>query len=428
MTPPLPKRLWTWFAQTRVGRSVFRVGLPASNLERSQAMVSSFLLHVQPAKVNRHVLRASTTLGLGLISLYLFFILIVTGILLMFYYVPSTGQAYDVMKDLQFVVSAGLVVRNMHRWAAHLMVLFVMLHLCRVFYTGAYKRPREFNWVIGVGLFLITLGLSFTGYLLPWDQLAFWAITVGTNIAGYAPVVGPQLKFLLLGGNVVGQEALTRFYALHVIVLPAIAGLMISVHLFRVRKDGGLARPDAPGDTVETLPPGQLPTQKSYGLMELARGTTPQVGQNPDDQVFTWPHLIFREILLFLLVVAVVLFLAVFWNAPLEEFANPIHPPNPAKAPWYFLGLQELVSYSAFWGGVVVPGLLVTVLVMLPYLDRSRAGVGRWFARERVVATTIFSTCLVVAIVLTIIGSLFRGPNWSWVEPWQSPPAITETH
>ena len=428
MNAPLPKRIWLWFTKTRVGRSIFRVGLPESNLERSQAMVSSFLLHVQPAKVNRHALRASYSLGLGLISLYLFFILIGTGVLLMFYYVPSTGQAYDVMKDLQFVVSAGLVVRNMHRWAAHLMVLFVMLHLCRVFYTGAYKRPREFNWVIGVGLFLITLGLSFTGYLLPWDQLAFWAITVGTNIAGYAPVVGPQLKFLLLGGNVVGQEALTRFYALHVIVLPAIAGLMISVHLFRVRKDGGLARPDAPGDTVETLPPGQLPTQKSYGLMELARGTTPQVGQNPDDQVFTWPHLIFREILLFLLVVAVVLFLAVFWNAPLEEFANPIHPPNPAKAPWYFLGLQELVSYSAFWGGVVVPGLLVTVLVMLPYLDRSRAGVGRWFARERVVATTIFSTCLVVAIVLTIIGSLFRGPNWSWVEPWQSPPAITETH
>ena len=218
---PLPKRLWQWFTRTRVGRSIFRVGLPESNLERSQAMVSSFLLHMQPAKVNRHSLRASYSLGLGLISLYLFLILIVTGVLLMFYYVPSTDQAYDAMKDLQFVVSAGLVIRNMHRWAAHLMVLFVMLHMCRVFYTGAYKRPREFNWVIGVGLFLLTLGLSFTGYLLPWDQLAFWAITVGTNIAGYAPVIGPKIKYLLLGGNMVGQEALTRFYALHVIVLPA---------------------------------------------------------------------------------------------------------------------------------------------------------------------------------------------------------------
>jgi quinol-cytochrome oxidoreductase complex cytochrome b subunit len=428
VSEPLPKRLWEKFARSRVGRSVFRVGLPKSNLERAQAMVSSFLLHVQPAKVHKHSLKPGYTLGLGLISLYLFFLLVGTGILLMYYYVPSTDRAYNTMKDLEFVVSAGLLVRNMHRWAAHLMVLFVLLHLCRVFYTGAYKRPREFNWIIGVGLFLLTLGLSFTGYLLPWDQLAFWAITVGTSIAGYAPVIGPKLKYLLLGGNVVGQEALTRFYALHVIVLPALAGLGISIHLFRVRKDGGLSRPDEAGDVVESIPLGQLPTNKSYGLMELARGTTPQVGKNPEDEVFSWPHLVFREILLFLLVTAVVLFLAIFWNAPLEEFANPIHPPNPAKAPWYFLGLQELVSYSAFWGGVVVPGLLVTALVLLPYLDRGRAGVGRWFARERVAANTIFSLCLAAAIIFTIIGTYFRGPNWGWVEPWRPPTATVEGH
>ena len=428
MNAPLPKRIWQWFTRTRVGRSIFRIGLPESNLERSLVMVSSFLLHVQPVKVHRHSLRASYSLGLGLILLYLFLILTVTGVLLMFYYVPSTEKAYDIMKDLQYVVSAGLVIRNMHRWAAHLMVLFVLLHMCRVFYTGAYKRPREFNWVIGVGLFLLTLGLSFTGYLLPWDQLAFWAITVGTNIAGYAPVIGLKLKYLMLGGNVVGQEALTRFYALHVIVLPTAALLMVAVHLWRVRKDGGLSRPDEPGDIVQQIELKQLPTNKTYGLMELARGTTPQVGKNPEDEVFAWPHLVFRELLLFLLVTAVVLFLAIFWNAPLEELANPIHPPNPAKAPWYFLGLQELVSYSAFWGGVVVPGLLVTALMLLPYMDRQRKGVGRWFARERAVANTIFSVCLVIAVVLTIIGTSFRGPNWGWVVPWKQPPAITEGH
>ena len=144
--------------------------------------------------------------------------------------------------------------------------------------------------------------------------------------------------------------------------------------------------------------------------------------------MFAWPHLIFRELLLFLLVVAAVLFLAVFWNAPLEGIANTVHPPNPAKAPWYFLGLQELVSYSAFWGGVVVPGALVTALVLLPYLDRKRKGVGRWFASERVVANTIFTICLVIAVVLTIIGTLFRGPNWSWQEPWKKPPVVTESH
>ncbi len=428
MKIPPPKRIWQWFERTRVGRSIFRVGLPQSNLERAQAMVSSFLLHMQPAKVNRHSLRASYSLGLGLISLYLFLILTVTGVLLMFYYVPSTDHAYNVMKDLQFVVSAGLLMRNMHRWAAHLMVIFVLLHLCRVFYTGAYKRPREFNWVLGIGLFLLTLGLSFTGYLLPWDQLAFWAITVGTNIAAYAPYIGPELKYVMLGGNEVGQEALIRFYALHVIVLPTVAGLMIAVHLWRVRKDGGLSRPHEAGDTVEQVELSRVPTNKTYGLMELARGTTPQVGRNPEDEVFAWPQLIFRELLLFLLVVAAVLFLAVFWNAPLEGIANTVHPPNPAKAPWYFLGLQELVSYSAFWGGVVVPGALVTALVLLPYLDRKRKGVGRWFARERVVANTIFTICLVIAVVLTIIGTLFRGPNWSWQEPWKKPPVVTESH
>ena len=422
----LPQQVWTWFAATRVGRSIFRVGPPHSNLERSQAMVSSFLLHIQPAKVNRHALRASYSLGLGLISLYLFFILIGTGTLLMFYYVPSTTQAYDRMKDLQFVVSAGLFVRNMHRWSAHLMVAAVMLHMCRVFYTGAYKAPREFNWLVGIGLFLTTLGLSFTGYLLPWDQLAFWAITVGTNIAGYAPVVGPQLKYLMLGGNVVGQEALTRFYALHVIVLPMIAGLGVAIHLWRVRKDGGLSRPRASDDQVHSLPAEKLPTNKSYGLMELARGSSPQVGHDPDEDVFSWPHLIFRELVLFLVVVAFVLFLAIFWNAPLEELANPIHPPNPAKAPWYFLGLQELVSYSAFWGGVAVPALLVTALAVLPYVDRRREGVGVWFAKERRVATTLFSICVAVAIALTVVGTSFRGPNWGWVVPWKPAPVATE--
>ncbi len=251
---------------------------------------------------------------------------------------------------------------------------------------------------------------------------------MGTNIAGYAPVIGLKLKYLMLGGNVVGQEALTRFYALHVIVLPTVALLMLAVHLWRVRKDGGLSRPDEPGDIVQQIQLKQLPTNKTYGLMELARGTTPQVGKNPEDEVFAWPHLVFRELLLFLLVTAMVLFLAIFWNAPLEELANPIHPPNPAKAPWYFLGLQELVSYSAFWGGVVVPGLLVTALVLLPYIDRQRKGVGHWFARERVVANTIFSVCLVIAVVLTIIGTSFRGPNWGWVEPWKNAPAVTEGH
>jgi quinol-cytochrome oxidoreductase complex cytochrome b subunit len=421
-------RLWQTFQRTRLGRSIFRVGLPQSNLERAQVAISSFFLHFQPAKVNRRALKFRTTLGLGLISLYLFLILVATGVLLMFYYVPSTDYAYQNMKDLEFVVTAGLVLRNMHRWAAHLMVLAVVLHLCRVFYTAAYKPPREFNWVLGVSLFLLTLALSFTGYLLPWDQLAFWAITVGTNIAGYAPIIGKKLQFLFLGGHVVGESALIRFYVLHVLVLPGVAAVLIAVHVWRVRKDGGLAAPGEPQITQEEIPTGQLPGTKTYGLMELARGTTPMVGIKPEDEVFTWPNVVFRELLLFLATIAVVLVLAISFNAPLEEIANPVHPPNPAKAPWYFLGLQELVSYSAFWGGVIVPALIVFALVLLPYLDRKRKGVGVWFAKERKVALTFFTVSLTVAVVLTIIGTFFRGPNWSWQTPWKPVPAISEGH
>ena len=420
--------LWKNFCLTRLGRSIFRVGLPESNLERAQVAISSFLLHFQPAKVNRRALKFGTTLGLGLISLYLFLILTGTGVLLMFYYVPSTEAAYQNMKDLEFVVTAGLVLRNMHRWAAHLMVLSVVLHLCRVFYTGAYKPPREFNWVVGVCLFLLTLALSFTGYLLPWDQLAFWAITVGTNIAGYAPVIGKKLQFLFLGGHTVGESALIRFYVLHVVVLPGTAALLIAIHVWRVRKDGGLASPGEPPVLQEELPAAQLPVTKTYGLMELARGSTPMVGLRPEEEVFTWPNLVFRELLLFLATMAIVLVLALCWNAPLEEIANPVHPPNPAKAPWYFLGLQELVSYSALWGGVIVPALIVFALMLLPYLDRKRAGVGVWFASERKVALTLFSVCLAAAVVLTVIGTFFRGPNWSWQIPWKPAPAVTEGH
>lgn len=411
--------LWNAFRRTRLGRSIFRVGLPQSNLERAQAAISSFFLHLQPAKINRRTLKFRTTFGLGLISFYLFLILILTGVLLMFYYVPSTDSAYQNMKDLEFVVTAGLVLRNMHRWAAHLMVVCVILHLCRVFYTAAYKRPREFNWVLGVFLFLLTLALSFTGYLLPWDQLAFWAITVGTNIAGYAPIVGKKLQFMFLGGNIVGESALIRFYVLHVLVLPAFAALLIAVHVWRVRKDGGLASPGEPESLQEELGAGQLPPTKTYGLMELARGTTPMVGIKPEEEVFTWPNLVFRELLLFLATVAVVLVLAVFWNAPLEELANPVHPPNPAKAPWYFLGLQELVSYSALWGGVIIPGLIVLGLLLLPYLDRKRTGIGVWFSKERKTAVTIFTICLIAATIFTMIGTFFRGPNWSFQLPWK---------
>lgn len=211
--------------------------------ERAAAVFGNLFLHLHPVRVHTNSLRAGYTFGLGLISFYLFLILTGSGVLLMFYYNPSTELAYKSMKDLEYVVSFGVVLRNVHRWSAHAMVAFAFLHMCRVFYTGSYKAPREFNWVIGVCLLLVTLFLSFTGYLLPWDQLAFWAITVGSNIAAYMPVIGENIRFLLLGGNEVGQMALLRFYVLHIAVLPIVAAVLLGVHFWRIRKDGGLSRP-----------------------------------------------------------------------------------------------------------------------------------------------------------------------------------------
>jgi quinol-cytochrome oxidoreductase complex cytochrome b subunit len=178
-------------------------------------------------------------------------VLTISGILLMFYYRPTVEHAYQDMKDLEFGVTFGLFLRNLHRWAAHGMVLSVIAHMARVFYAKAYRPPGEFNWIVGVLLLALTLFLSFTGYLLPWDQLAYWAITVGANMAKSAPIIGAQgplrlvdshsdLGFLLLGGHIVGQNALLRFYVLHVIGLPFIVTILLGIHFWRVRKDGRL--------------------------------------------------------------------------------------------------------------------------------------------------------------------------------------------
>jgi len=227
--------------QSRVWRSFFRHGWPDNPLDRSLVMTTNVFFHLHPVKVSRKSLKASYSLGLGVMTAVVFLTLTITGVLLMFYYVPSAQQAFVDINRLQADVPLGQLLRNLHRWGAHLMVITAVLHMVRVFYTGAYKPPREFNWVVGVVLLVLTLGASFTGYLLPWDQLSFWAITVGTSIASYAPVFGDTVKQILLGGPEVGQEALTRFYALHIMLIPALLVLLISLHIWRVRKDGGLA-------------------------------------------------------------------------------------------------------------------------------------------------------------------------------------------
>ena len=245
------KKLKDSIVNSRVWRSFFRHGWPDNPLDRSLIMTTNVFFHLHPVRVNKRSIKALYSFGLGVITTIMFVVLSITGILEMFYYVPSVDTAYFDIITLQTQVPFGQLLRNMHRWSAHLMVLTAVLHMVRVFYTGAYKRPREFNWVVGVVLLILTLGASFTGYLLPWDQLAFWAITVGTSVAGYEPMFGKLIQKLLLGGAEVGQASLTRFYGLHVMVIPGLLLLIISLHLWRVRKDGGLAANEVK-DEIET--------------------------------------------------------------------------------------------------------------------------------------------------------------------------------
>ena len=236
--------LLNFITKSRVWRSFFRHGWPDNPLDRSLVMTTNVFFHLHPVKVNLKSIRAAYSLGLGVLTVAAFLSLAATGTLLMFYYVPSVERAYADIVGLQTVVPFGQLLRNLHRWGAHLMVITTVLHMARVFYTGAYKPPREFNWLVGVALLILTLGASFTGYLLPWDQLSYWAITVGTSIASYEPMFGATVRNILLGGPEVGQGALTRFYALHIMVIPAFLALLISLHVWRVRKDGGLAAND----------------------------------------------------------------------------------------------------------------------------------------------------------------------------------------
>ncbi len=411
-------------------QSIVRRDPLSTDKGKSELVFLNVWLHIHPTKVRKEHLKPTHTWYLGFITFYLVLILVTTGVALMFYYRPYSPQAYQDMKDLQFVVFLGSFLRNMHRWAAHGMVICVFLHMCRVFYTGSYKKPRQFNWVIGVFLLLLTLGLSFTGYLLPWDQLAFWAITVGTNIGSYAPLVGSRVRELLLGGHTVGESALLRFYVLHVAVLPSLMALLLMVHFWRVRKDGGLSRPvwklkepspaplvsiGAPVDARDKVVPASR--DKTYGLMEVVTGKPvfeTVTAEEEEDTVFSYPYAFFREAVALMLTVITVMAVSLFWNAPLEELANPAKTPNPAKAPWYFLGLQELVSHSALLGGVVAPALAVLVLVTLPYLDPNpsrRPADRKW-------AIWVFTVFVVVSVALIIIGTFFRGPGWALVPPW----------
>jgi quinol-cytochrome oxidoreductase complex cytochrome b subunit len=403
-------------------RSMFRH--PQLDTPRGRALqsFSNFFLHVYPVKIPARVLRMRYSFRLGYIAAVLFAILTITGVYLMFVYTPSPTGAYGDMQHLKTGVGFGQLVRNVHRWSAHLMVLVVFLHLARVFIAGAYKRPREFNWVIGVVLLLATLAFSFTGYLLPWDQLSYWAVTVGTNLVHYVPAIGSTLQDLLIGGDQIGPNTLLRFYALHVAVLPGVLIVMLGVHIWRVRKDGfAVERPSVGAFAEEATnrgprdAPAALYSNRTRLLGVVDRESVTAEDRPVEDAVFTWPHLLVRHVVVGLGVAAVVLGLGVAFAAPLKGLANPNLTPEPSKAPWYFDGLQELLShFDPLVAGILIPVGAVLLLVLLPYIDRNPATELRY----RKVAVLTFGGLAAIAIALTVIGAFFRGPGWRFVVPW----------
>lgn len=247
---------------SQLWKSIFRHPPPTDRRNRVLVVLTNLILHLHPVAIKKHALQMRYTWCMGGITFFLFLVETITGVLLMFYYRPTLEWAYNDMLALRDTVSLG-VLREVHRWAAHAMVITVWLHMYRVFLTGSYKPPREFNWVIGVMLLVLTLLLSFTGYLLPWDQLSMWAVTVGSNMARAVPLVGHEgpgqqlltadgidmitsgsdARFALLGAKAVGEETLNRFYVLHCVALPLFAGLLMAFHFWRVRKDGGISGP-----------------------------------------------------------------------------------------------------------------------------------------------------------------------------------------
>jgi len=384
-------------APGRMYASAFRSGAPTTDRTRSTFVFGNVFLHLHSVRTHRWSLRWTTTFGLGLISASAFLITLVTGVMVMFYYKPSPDVAYQSIKDIHFVVPTGRLIRNIHRWAGNVMVVAVILHMARAFYTSAYRRPREYNWLVGIMLLVVTLGLSFTGYLLPWDQLAYWAITIGANIAQSPREITDALgitswfdpggfqRLLLLGSDVVGPEALIRFYLLHVMILPLGLAALAAVHFWRIRKDGGMVRPDDADQRLARLPkPNTYPVfteapAKTYSLAAIVRGRTPAVGRGPENTVPSMPHLFYAELGVMMLTLLVCVALSLLSDAPLKEMANAAVPENPAKAPWYFLGLQEMVSFSAFMGGIGIPAIVLIGLALIPYLDRETSGTGEWF-------------------------------------------------
>jgi quinol-cytochrome oxidoreductase complex cytochrome b subunit len=346
----------------------------------------SFFHHLHPPTIPSAQSRLRYTLGAGGLSVFLILVLTLTGMLEMFYYVPTPEHAGASIQRLTFLVPYGGLIRNLHYWAAQVLVLTVLLHLLRVVFTGAYAGPRRFNYLLGLGLLVLTLFLDFTGYVLRWDEGIRWALVAGTNLVRAIPVVGVTLYGMVMGGGGPGPATLTRFYAWHIFGLTLILFVVATWHIFRVRRDGGIA-----------VPP-------------------PEARADPAARITRF-ELVRREALAALLTTAALLVLASFFPAPLAPAMTDLSPAAAAaaadtRAPWFFLWVQQLLKWGdPFWMGVLIPLGVLIGLGLLPYVLPNAAPheLGRWFPRRARLAQILVALLVIVALTLTMLAAIEGG-------------------
>ncbi|MEZ4667421.1 MAG: cytochrome b N-terminal domain-containing protein [Anaerolineae bacterium] len=368
----LKQRVWESIQRDKI--------LPRDDRGRMRAVMNNLVLHLHPSKVAKPTLKFTYTWGLGGLGLLLVTLLVVTGVMLMFVYTPSPDTAYQNMLSLQTEIWFGQLIRNLHHWSGNLLVVVAFLHMLRVFFTGGFRTPREFNWILGIFLLLLVVVANFTGYLLPWDQLAYWAVTVGSSLLSYIPLIGEGLRNFLLGGPEVGAATLTNFYGLHVAIIPLVLMGIISFHIWRVRKD------------TLTIP-------------NTLEGNIDGSDSNQIEKVTTLPHLVSRELIFALVMTGAILLWSVWVNAPLEAAANPDQSPNPAKAAWYFMGLQELLlHFHPVFGAIIIPALGLGALAFLPYQNFDLSAEGIWFrSRKGRWMSVIAAVTALIAVPLLVV-------------------------
>lgn len=334
--------------------------------------LNNLILHIHPKTVSEKALNFTLTFGLGGMAALLFVLLAFTGILLRFVYTPTPEAAYDSILAIKNDVAPGSLIRNLHYWSATLLLVISFLHLLRVLFTGGYKGKRASNWVIGLSSLLLVILMSFTGYLLPWDQLSYWAVTVSTNMLKYIPLIGEGLYSGIVQGKEVGAPTLLVFYSLHTGLFPLTMVILLMFHFWKVRKAGGVVFPESTEEKEQKLP--------------------------------VWPNLVAREFVVALCLLAVLFMLSLFFDAPLKERANPLVSPNPAKAPWYFMGFQELLlHFTPIISIVIIPLGTLTLLFAFPYFKSLEPKKGVWFLSDSGKKTSIQSSILGLALTFGFI-------------------------